>query len=321
MPLGVPVLFVLALFMAQLLYGYFIESRGKRQISRLFGQYVPPQLVEEMAAHPEQISMDGESREMTVLFSDVRDFTSISENLDAKELSAMMNAYLTQQTAIIQQYRGTIDKYIGDAVMAFWGAPLPEKDHVLLAVQAAMAMARSVRALDEDFRRRGWPQLKIGIGVNSGRMNVGNMGSSFRMAYTVMGDAVNLGARLEGLTKEYGVTLIVSEYTRNQLPSEWAFRELDSVRVKGRAEPVTIYEPMGPKHQLDPAVRTDLARHRGAMKLYRAQNWDAAETEFFALKSGAHPQPVYDLFLERILLLRENPPGPKWDGVFTFTHK
>lgn len=321
MPMGVPMVFTLSVFMAHLLYGYFIESRGKREISKLFGQYVPPELVEEMATHPEQISMEGESREMTVLFSDVRSFTSISEKLDAKELSAMMNVYLTKQTAIIQKYRGTIDKYIGDAIMAFWGAPLPEKDHGLLAVQAAMEMIRSVRELDAEFEKRGWPHLHIGVGLNSGKMNVGNMGSSFRMAYTVMGDAVNLGARLESLTKEYGVPLMVSEFTRNQLPSDWAFRELDSVRVKGKNEPVKIYEPMGPKDALDAVVRQDLARHRGAMQLYRAQKWDEAEAEFFALKTGAHPQPVYDLFLERILFLRESPPGAHWDGAFTFTHK
>jgi adenylate cyclase len=321
MPLGVPVTFTLTLFMAHLLYGYFIEARGKREISKLFGQYVPPELVEEMAANPQQISMEGESREMTVLFSDVRSFTTISENLDAKELSAMMNVYLTKQTTIIHDYRGTIDKYIGDAIMAFWGAPLPEKDHALLAVQAAMDMVKSVRQLDAEFEKRGWPHLHIGVGLNTGKMNVGNMGSSFRMAYTVMGDAVNLGARLEGLTKEYGVQLMISEHTRNQLPSEWAFRELDCVRVKGKNKPVTIYEPMGPKEALDPAIRTDMARHRGAMQLYRAQKWDEAETEFFTLKTGANPLPIYDLFLERIFFLRENPPGAQWDGTFTFTHK
>lgn len=321
MPLGVPVVFIIAVFMSHLLYGYFIESRGKREISKLFGQYIPPELVEEMAAHPEQISMEGESREMTVLFSDVRSFTSISENLDAKELSAMMNVYLTKQTAIIQKYRGTIDKYIGDAIMAFWGAPLPEKDHGLLAVQAAMEMVESVRELDDEFEKRGWPKLSIGVGLNTGKMSVGNMGSSFRMAYTVMGDAVNLGSRLEGLTKEYSVPLMISEFTRNQLPSDWAFRELDSVRVKGKNEPVTIYQPMGPKDVLDPVIRTDLARHRGAMKLYRAQKWDEAEAEFLTLKAGAHPHLVYDLFLERIAFLRKHPPGANWDGAFTFTSK
>ena len=321
MPLGMPVMFTLTVFMAHLLYGYFIESRGKREISKLFGQYVPPELVEEMAAHPEQISMEGESRDMTVLFSDVRNFTSISEKLEAKDLAAMMNAYLTKQTAVVQKHRGTIDKYIGDAIMSFWGAPLADKDHVIHGVQAGMDMLTAVRELDEDFVKRGWPKLNIGVGINSGKMNVGNMGSEFRMAYTVMGDSVNLGARLEGLTKEYGVGLLISEYTRNQLPGDWAFREVDFVIVKGKHEPVGIYEPLGLKDQLDPGLRNDLARHRGAMKLYRAQKWDEAETEFFNLKSGERPHHLYDVFLERILFLRENPPGPKWDGAFTFTHK
>ncbi|HEX4872848.1 MAG TPA: adenylate/guanylate cyclase domain-containing protein [Nevskiaceae bacterium] len=321
MPMGVPVLFVLALFMVHLLYGYFIESRGKRDISKLFGQYVPPELVEEMAAHPEAISMEGESRAMTVLFSDVRGFTSISEKLDAKELSQLMNRFLTQQTGVIQRHRGTIDKYMGDAIMAFWGAPLADPEHARRALEAALEMVRAVRELDEEFAQRGWPPLNIGVGLNTGKMNVGNMGSSFRVAYTVMGDSVNLGSRVEGLTKEYGVAVICTEFTRNDGPSDWAYRELDRVRVKGKNEPVAIYEPLGPKEALAPALREDLARHRGAMKLYRAQLWDQAETEFFQLLQSGRPHRVYELFLERILYLRENPPGANWDGAFTFTHK
>lgn len=321
MPLGVPVVFTLALFMAHLLYGYFIESRGKREISKLFGQYVPPELVEEMAAHPEAISMEGESREMTVLFSDVRGFTSISEKLDARELAELMNRFLTQQTGVIQRHRGTIDKYMGDAIMAFWGAPLPDADHPLHGLQAGLDMVRAVRDLDAEFEARGWPKLHIGVGLNTGKMNVGNMGSEFRMAYTVMGDAVNLGSRLEGLTKEYGVSIICSEYTRNAAPSDWSFRELDLVRVKGKQEPVAIYEPMGLKDALDPDLRQDLARHRGALKLYRAQEWDAAELEFFNLQQSGRPHRIYELFIERIMYLRENPPGKSWDGAFTFTHK
>lgn len=321
MPLGVPVAFTLILSTPHLIYGYFIESRGKRSISKLFGQYIPPELVEEMAEHPEAISMEGESREMSVLFSDVRNFTSISEKLDAKELAAMMNAYLTKQTGVIHKYRGTIDKYIGDAIMAFWGAPLPDKDNALHAVSAALDMVAAVRALDADFEQRGWPRLNIGVGINTGKMNVGNMGSEFRMAYTVMGDAVNLGSRLEGLTKEYGVAILISEDTRNQLPSDWAFREVDLVRVKGRAEPVAIYEPMGPKEDLDPGLRQDLARHRGAMKLYRAQKWDEAEAEFFSLSQSPRSHPIYLKFVERIMEWRENPPGKDWDGAYNFTHK
>ncbi len=321
MPMGVPIAYTLTVFLAQLLYGYFIESRKARDISKMFGEYVPPEVVAEMADKGGQISMEGESREMTVLFSDVRGFTTVSEKLEAKELAQMMNVFLTKQTSVIQKHRGTIDKYIGDAIMAFWGAPLADDQHAIHGMSAAMEMMQAVRELDDEFDKRGWPRLNIGVGLNTGKMNVGNMGSEFRRAYTVMGDSVNLGARLEGLTKEYGVGVLVSDFTRGQAPGDWSFREVDVVRVKGKNEPVPIYEPMGPKDSLDPAVRQDLARQRGAMQLYRAQKWDEAEQEFFTLKTGANPQPIYDIFLERILFLRENPPGKNWDGAFTFTHK
>ncbi len=321
LPLGVPVVFVLLLFLVQLLYGYFIESRGKREISRLFGQYVPPELVEELAEHPEALSMEGESREMTVLFSDVRGFTSVSEQLDARELAQLMNRFLTQQTAVIQKHRGTIDKYMGDAVMAFWGAPLQDPDHALHAIEAGREMLSAVRELDAAFAERGWPQLRIGVGVSTGRMNVGNMGSSFRMAYTVMGDAVNLGSRLEGLTKAYGVSVLVSEPTRTAAPADWAFREIDRVRVKGKSRPVAIYEPMGRKEDLEPVLRTELARHRGALQLYRAQDWSRADAEFAALAEQSPHCVVYQVFRERIARLRASPPGPQWDGVFDFQTK
>jgi adenylate cyclase len=222
---------------------------------------------------------------------------------------------------VIQHYRGTIDKYMGDAIMAFWGAPLADPEHGFHAVQAGLDMVRRLRELDADFAARGWPTLQIGVGINSGKMSVGNMGSGFRRAYTVMGDAVNLGSRVEGLTKEYGVSIICTQATRDTMPSDWAFRELDLVCVKGKREPVAIYEPIGPKDELDPGLRQDLARHRGALKLYREQNWDAAETEFRNLAGGGRPHPVYTLFLERIAILRREPPGQPWDGAFTFTHK
>ncbi|AXQ29140.1 adenylate/guanylate cyclase domain-containing protein [Solimonas sp. K1W22B-7] len=321
MPFGVPVVFTLMLYLAQLLYGYFVESRRARAVSKQFGQYVPPEIVAEMAERSGEISMEGESREMTVLFSDVRGFTSISEKLEAKELAQLMNAFLTKQTGVIHRHRGTIDKYMGDAIMSFWGAPLADPGHGLHALEAGLEMVRAVRELDGEFEKRGWPRLNIGVGLNSGKMNVGNMGSEFRMAYTVMGDAVNLGSRLESLTKEYGVAILCSESTRNSAPNEWAFRELDFVVVKGKNEPVAIYEPMGPKDALDPALRNDLARHRGALKLYRGQQWDEAEAEFFSLSQSGRPHKVYELFIERIMYLRDNPPGKNWDGAYTFTHK
>ncbi|MCI0749480.1 MAG: adenylate/guanylate cyclase domain-containing protein [Nevskiales bacterium] len=321
MPMGVPIVYILAVFLAQLLYGYFIESRRARDISRRFGEYVPPAIVEEMAANPGMVSMEGQTRDMTVLFSDVRSFTSISEQFEAKELAELMNQFLTRLTQVIHKHRGTVDKYMGDAIMAFWGAPLPDSQHALHALQAGLELHQALHTLDEPFAKRGWPKLQIGVGFSSGPMRVGNMGSEFRRAYTVMGDPVNLASRLESLTKEYGAMTICSEYSRNAVPSEWAFRELDRVRVKGKDQPVAIYEPVGLKEALDPGLRQDLARHRGALKVYRAQQWDQAEAEFFSLSRGGHPHPVYGLFLERIAQYRKNPPGKNWDGAYTFTEK
>ena len=322
-PMGVPIVFTLAVFLAQLLYGYFIEARRSRDISKRFGEYVPPEIVEEMAANPESVSMDGKSKEMTVLFSDVRAFTTISEQFRDKpqELSELMNHFLTPLTKVIQRHRGTIDKYMGDAIMAFWGAPLDDPKHAEHALVAALELPKTIRALDDEFRRRGWPPLNIGVGLSTGNMRVGNMGSEFRRAYTVMGDPVNLGSRVESLTKDYGATVMCSEFTRNAGPPDWSYRELDTIRVKGKDQPVTVYEPMGPKEALDASLRQDLARHRGALKLYRAQKWDEAEAEFFSLSRGAHKHAVYELFLERVAYYRKNPPGANWDGVYTFKTK
>jgi adenylate cyclase len=321
MPMGVPILYVLSLFLAQTMYGYFIESRRARNITRQFGEYVPPEVVAEMAENPQNVSMEGESREMTVLFSDVRGFTTISEGLEAKELTELMNEFLTPLTKVIQKHRGTIDKYMGDAIMAFWGAPLPDPQHAFHALQAGMEMLRAVRELDEPFAKRGWQPLNIGVGLNTGIMRVGNMGSEFRRAYTVMGDPVNTGSRLEGLTKKYGVSIIISESTRGAVPEDWVCRELDLVRVKGKNKPVAIYEPLGPKSELDESVKQELLRHRAAFRAYRAQQWDEAEREFFGLSQSGNPLKVYEVFLHRIPILRENPPPPDWDGAFTFDEK
>jgi len=320
-PLGVPIVFTLTVYLVQLLYGYFVETRRSRDISKRFGEYVPPEIVEEMAANPSVATMKGDVREMTVLFSDVRGFTSISEKLDAAELSELMNQFLTPLTRVIHKHRGTIDKYMGDAIMAFWGAPLPDPEHAHHALTASLDMVRALKELHEPFEKRGWPKLQIGVGLTTGVMRVGDMGSEYRKAYTVMGDPVNLGSRVEGLTKEYGVWIICTEFTRNAGPSDWSYRELDSVKVKGKDEPVAIYEPMGPKDALAADLRQDLARHRGALKMYREQQWDKAEQEFFSLSRGAHPHPVYEMFLERIAHFRKNPPGEKWDGVWTFKTK
>lgn len=319
-PLAASLLFVVILFVLHALYGFFVESRGKRHLSRMFSQYIPPELVEEMDQQQEAYSMDSDSRELTVMFSDVRGFTSISEGLSPKELSLLMNEFLTPMTRIIHTHRGTIDKYMGDAIMAFWGAPLHDAQHARHALDAALDMNRALTGLNAEFAGRGWPELRIGIGINTGNMSVGDMGSEFRRAYTVMGDAVNLGSRLEGLTKQYAVTVICSESTRAAVP-EFSFLELDQVRVKGKAQPVGIYEPLGPKDSVDKTLRSLLTRHKQALAYYRAQDWDGAEREFFTLQQAMPERGLYRLYLDRIAYFRAHPPGEGWDGVFTFTTK
>jgi len=320
LPLASPMILILLIFMLHMSYGFFIESRGKRQLANLFGHYIPPELVDEMSESPEEFSLDGENREMTVLFSDVRGFTTISEGMDPKQLTQLMNALLTPMTRVIHKNRGTIDKYMGDAIMSFWGAPLADTEHARHALYAAMEMMDELRIMQADFRQRGWPEVNIGIGLNTGDMNVGNMGSEFRMAYTVLGDAVNLGSRLEGLTKEYGVNIIVSDSTRAEIP-EFLFRELDLVRVKGKREPVAIFEPLGHKNDLEKNVTEELSAYRKALKSFRAQSWDTAELDFFNLNRAYPDCYLYEVYLKRIAFYRKNPPGEDWDGVFTHTSK
>lgn len=319
MPLASPLLLLVILFTYTMAFGFFVETHGKRAITRLFGQYVPPDLVDEMAKNPEAISLEGESRELTVLFSDVRDFTSISEGLSATELSALMNAYLTSMTRLIHKHRGTIDKYMGDAIMAFWGAPVHDADHSRLALLTAMDMQAELANLETEFRTRGWPPLKIGIGLNTGHMNVGNMGSEFRMAYTVMGDAVNLGSRLEALSKNYGVTVVVSESVCSAV-TDFTYRPLDSVRVKGKLKPVQIFEPIGPASELDAGTLSALKKWESVLAAYSRQQWDDAEKTLQDLVSH-DDRPVYRMYLERIAQFRAAPPAADWDGVYTYTTK
>lgn len=320
LPLAMPLLMIGILYILNMTYGFFIEARSKRQITGIFGTYVPKELVEEMAKDPGTYTTKGESRDMTVLFSDVRNFTSISEGLSATELTAMMNAYLTAMTETIQQDRGTIDKYIGDAIMAFWGAPVKDEKHAENALQSALAMQKKIKDIAPDFIKRGWPKLEIGVGLNCGVMNVGDMGSTFRRAYTVMGDAVNLASRLEGLTKEYGVGILVSENIVNTVPSV-IYRELDRVRVKGKLEPISIYEPVGKKGDITNTMMDEIDRFHRALDKYREQRWDDAETALVKLAHADPNRKVYQVYIERVANLRMKPPGANWDGVFTFTTK
>ncbi len=318
-PMANPILLIITLSFLHIIFDYFVESRQKKRMNRIFGQYIPKELVKELDQNSQEISLAGESRNMSVLFSDVRGFTTISEGLEPSELTQLMNEFLTPITKIIHEQRGTIDKYMGDAVMAFWGAPLPDNNHTEHALNAAFAMKEAMIKISSEFKAKGWPEIKIGIGIGSGNMRVGNMGSEFRMAYTVMGDTVNLGSRLEGLTKNYGVDIIVNDNAVTNAPN-YEFRELDRVRVKGKTEPVTIFEPIEKKLNMTPEQTKELMQFHFAVAAYSARQWQKAADILTVLKS-TEDKLIYDIYLERIANYQQNPPDENWDGVFTHTSK
>ncbi len=320
LPVAAGLLLVVGLYALNMSYGYFFESRSKRQFARMFGQYVPPELVEEMSRNPENYSMEGRNADLTILFSDIRGFTSISEGLEPKELTQLMNEYLGAMTFVIQDQRGTLDKYIGDAIMAFWGAPVADADHAVHGVTAALKMQARLEELNRSLTARGWPELKIGIGLNTGTVTVGDMGSPVRKAYTVMGDAVNLASRLEGLTKQYGVGILVGDDTRRATKGV-VFREVDRVRVKGKDEPVSIHEPLALEADFDRGRVEELKLWNQALRQFRAQEWDQAELTLFNLQRLVPDCLLYSAYAEQIGYYRRSPPGRDWDGVRTFETK
>jgi adenylate cyclase len=257
---------------------------------------------------------------MTILFSDVRGFTTISEGLDPKELSLLMNEFLTPLSRVIYKHRGTIDKYMGDCIMAFWGAPLPDRDHARNAILAGIEMQATLQALQPHFKERGWPGIHVGVGINTGRVSVGNMGSEVRVAYTVMGDEVNLASRLEGITKQYGVGIIVGENTQN-LVTDFLYRELDHVRVKGKDRPVAIYEPIALVSEASKALQDEVKLFHEVRRLYRKQDWDQAELQLMNLQRMSPGTALYGKYAERVVFFRKNPPNADWDGVFDFQTK
>ncbi|MFW8566801.1 CHASE2 domain-containing protein [Orrella sp. 11846] len=297
LPLALQVLTVMAVAGLNITMGYLQTAHQKHMIQRLFGEYVPEQHVQRMLQDPEAVSLDGEQREMTVLFADVRGFTAVSEKLTASELKSMLNDYLSAVTKVIFDHHGTIDKYVGDMVMAFWNAPLNDPHHAKNAVAAALAMQARMEDLRKEFVAKGWPPLRIGIGLNTGMMNVGDMGSHYRRAYTVLGDAVNLGARLESLTAHYGVPILVSDVTREAAP-EFIYQDIDYVRVKGRSAPLYIYEPIAA--DADPVKKAQTQGFGVALDAYRSGDLAKAQALFEALLQAEPDSVLYRLYLQRI---------------------
>jgi adenylate cyclase len=301
-------------FMAVTVYQYFTEEREKRKIRSAFQFYVSAGVVEEMLKDPSKLKLGGERKELTVLFSDIKGFSNLSETLPPETLTKLLNLYLTPMTVTVFKYQGTLDKYMGDAIMAIFGAPLEQNDHAEKACRTAIDMVEALKALQKTWEIDGIPEFSIGIGINTGPMSVGHMGSDVLFDYTVIGDQVNLGSRLEKLNREYGTNIIISEYTHRHLQDTFISRELDIVRVKGRTEPVTIFELIGteePFHEWS----TFKGLFENGLRAYRSQRWDEGMREFEkALKIRPDDGPS-KLYLQRCMLLQSKGSPPKWDGI------
>lgn len=319
LPLATAAVMSIFAFALNMAYGYFVESRSKRELAAQFATYVPPELVEEMVRQPEKYTMQATNRELTVMFCDMRGFTAMSEQMEPLQLQALLNEVFSRLTHIIRAHRGTIDKYMGDCVMAFWGAPVATPDHADLAVAAALEMAHSITQINIDHRQRDLPEIGIGIGLNTGVMCVGDMGSDIRRSYTVIGDAVNLGSRLEGLSKHYGTSIVVSDSTQLLAP-RFAWQQMDLVRVKGKAQAVTIFQPVCTQQDLTPQGAEYLEVWAQILTLYRAQQW-AQCNELLAQLKEAAPSALQQLYAARVHELQSKPRNPDWDGVTNFETK
>ena len=320
LPLASGLVMAFMAFALNMSYGYFVESRSKRELANLFGTYVPPELVDEMVKDPDAYSMKATSRELTVMFCDMRGFTKMSERMEPVQLQELLTGVFSRLTTLIRGNRGTIDKYMGDCVMAFWGAPVETAEHAHLAVKSAMEMASAMRDINAEHREKGLPEIGVGIGLNTGIMCVGDMGSNIRRSYTVIGDAVNLGSRLEGLSKVYGVDIVVSETTR-KLAADFAWQELDRVRVKGKDQAVAIFWPVAPNDRLSPEVSSELKTWGMFLKAYRSQNWDQADVQLINLMRMNAKKYLYQLYSERVASMRLLPFDPEWDGATNFETK
>ncbi len=314
-----PVFTIISVATGVTTYRFMTEEKNKRQIREAFSRYVSPTLVTAILKDPNKLVLGGEERRLTVFFADIRGFTTISEGLSPQALVKLINDYLSPMTDIILRNGGTVDKYMGDAIMAFWGAPVWQEDHAFRAARTSLEMMDQLRVLQAQWAREGLPTIDIGIGLSTGRLTVGNMGSGLRFDYTVMGDSVNLGSRLEGLNKEYGTHIIVPKYTYEDIKNEFVLRELDRIRVKGKKVPIHIFELMGVKG--DQRLSEIAAAFEAGLAAYRRKKWDVAIARFqetLAKNPGDGPSRT---FLTRIENLKQSDLPADWDGVYTMTKK
>ncbi len=301
-------------------YRFFFEEREKKRVRIAFQQYLPPSLINQLLEHPELLQLGGEEKELSIMFSDIRGFTAISEGLSPSKLVELLNEYLSEMTDVIFRNWGTLDKYIGDAIMAFWGAPYPHSDHAERACRAALQMFEALKKLQIGWDAAGRPRVRIGVGINSGRALVGNMGSKRRFNYTIMGDNVNLASRLEGLNKEFATQLIISEYTYDKVRDKMVVRELDLIRVKGKMKPVKIYELLSTIEESE-GFRDLVERFGKGLETYRNGQWETAAGIFEQLQRDYPDDGPSGVFAERCRDLIVEPPPGVWDGVYVMKTK
>ncbi len=315
-----PLLLTVTIYILLTFYKYLTEERKKKELKGTFQKYVSPAVVNEILSHPEKIKLGGRKENMTVMFSDVRGFTTLSEKLDPEVLSAFLNRYLTPMTRLVFKNDGTLDKYIGDAIMAFFGAPISDKQHAKKCCITALEMLDKLKEINKEFAKEQLPPLDIGIGINTGDMSVGNMGSDIVRSYTVMGDAVNLASRLEGINKSYGTKIIISEFTYAQVKADFTVRELDWVRVKGKLLPVKIYELVSDL-KVDPKTKEAVDLFAQGFEQYHSRNFDSALQSFLQVLNKIPNDSPAQLYVERCQEYIQNPPPENWDGVYEFKTK
>ncbi len=319
--LVIPAITLGVAYLGSISYRMFFEEREKRKIRKQFGMFLSPGVIALIEKDPEKyFRPGGETKDLSILFSDIRDFTSISEGLAPDDLVRMLNEYFNAMTDVLYNNLGTLDKFIGDAIMAFWGSPYPQEDHAFHACNCALQMKDKLVELNSDWERRGMRPIAIGIGVNSGPVNVGNIGSEKRLSWTVMGDNVNLASRLEGMTKQYRVAVLVNESTHEETKEQFVAREVDKIRVKGKKLPVTIYELLAPVTELKNYAPL-LADYNSALESYRACDWVDAAGKFGTIMSTHPHDGPTQVLLQRCIEFMDDPPPPGWDGVYVAKSK
>jgi adenylate cyclase len=322
LPLASALALTLTALAVNMALGYFVESRAKRELAQQFATYVPPELVRQMVRNPERYSMQARAEELTVMFCDLHGFTTLSETMEPLALQALLNDVLTRLSHVIRAHQGTIDKYMGDCVMAFWGAPVPMPDHARRAVDAALAMIDAMRQLNDERLARGEPPVAVGIGINTGVVSVGNMGSDLRRAYTVVGDAVNLAARLQDLTRLYGVDLVATQATvEHSAAGGHVWQELDRVRVRGRHQAVAIYTARATEGAADAALQAELAEWQQVLDLWRAGRFGEFRSRLATLQQRHPDSRLLDLYAERLAARQDGASEADWDGTTVFGAK